>query len=352
MIICLYSQELKKGRKTMNVHSYWVLLLLLISTLDAKSGITFSASGGRLGDNLVAYLHAKYIAYTYNLEFLLVPHAYFNELELYTNERNFSEASHHYSVHKSVSPHQPVIIDPNSNILYVIPYFPDWEYGQNGNQFMLSFDWNDAGFLKEIRRQIKPKVMLDLPKLDNSKINIAVHMRRGGGVDQPLISRLYRQPADISYPLKFPPIRYYIEQLNKICASCTNIPVYVYIFTDEQDPTSLMNELKSHIKYDDIIFECRARGNAHDLNFIYDMFAMTKFDILIRPDSNFSVVVDKLHDFLCVIHPYDFRWDHQKLFITQQKLRINSAHNKYSRLVNVDILKSSFAVVEEVFLNI
>ncbi|GMU19297.1 MAG: hypothetical protein AMXMBFR12_04890 [Candidatus Babeliales bacterium] len=335
----------------MKINTHWILLLLLLGRLNAKSAVTFSTSGGRLGDNLVAYLHAKYIAYKYDLEFLLIPHAHFNEFELYTNELKFSEWSYSYSIHKTINPHQPVIIDSHANILYIIPYFPDWEYGKNGNQYMLFVDWNNPEFLKEIRRQIKPKAPLDLPKLDDSKINIAIHIRRGGGFDEPLISRLCRQPADMSFPLKFPPMRYYIEQLRKICNSCKNTTLYVYIFTDDKNPISLMNELKSHIKHDNITFKCRVRGNAHNKNLMYDMFAMTKFDILIRPDSNFSIVVDKLHDFLCVIHPYDFRWENQKLYITKQKLRINSAHIKYLWLENLGDLKSSFAVVEEVFLN-
>ena len=45
---------------------------------DKKIGITYALSGGRLGDNLIAYLHARWVAITYDLPFVFKEFPYAN----------------------------------------------------------------------------------------------------------------------------------------------------------------------------------------------------------------------------------------------------------------------------------
>ena len=107
------------------------------------------------------------------------------------------------------------------------------------------------------------------------------------------------------------------------------MPLYVHIFTSDTDPVALMNEIKNQIIHSSITFGCRTEGNHFHKNVLEDLFAMTAFDVLIRPDSNFSIVADKLNDYLCVISPWECEWNGNMLNITQQKLRLNIAHPKY-----------------------
>ena len=76
----------------------------------------------------------------------------------------------------------------------------------------------------------------------------------------------------------------------------------MYIFTDEQNPESLVRDYQTKINNPNITFDYRkTTTNRHDLNVLEDLFGMTQFDALIRPDSNFSLVASKLsYDQVCI----------------------------------------------------
>jgi hypothetical protein len=125
-------------------------------------------------------------------------------------------------------------------------------------------------------------------------------MRLGGGFDT---SDTLRQA-----PLKLPPMSFYKDQIRHIYDLLKQQPLYVHIFTDDKDPVKLMQECQEFTKDLNIEYGCRTDSNTHDSNVIKDFFEMTKFDCLIRPESNFSIVAAKISDFMIEISPTHFTW--------------------------------------------
>ena len=52
-----------------------------------------------------------------------------------------------------------------------------------------------------------------------------------------------------------------------------------------------------------IIFDCRKENNSPNTNVLEDFFSFFNFDVLIRPDSNFSMIPSLLHDFAMILSP-------------------------------------------------
>ena len=46
-----------------------------------------------------------------------------------------------------------------------------------------------------------------------------------------------------------------------------------------------------------------AEDTESDTNMLEDFFALTQFDCLVRPDSNFSIAAEKISDFKIIIYP-------------------------------------------------
>ena len=64
------------------------------------STITYELSGGRLGDNLVAYIHAKWISYKHDIPLEYKPFEHSNELVLCQQERLFNQKQKYYQIKK------------------------------------------------------------------------------------------------------------------------------------------------------------------------------------------------------------------------------------------------------------
>lgn len=331
---------------------YFLLWLLIPLSCSGKSYVSYSGSGGRLGDCLVAFLHAAQVSYWHNLELVYNHFNYFDQLALSRIYRPLNEIHKLRPKIKTFAPHESLNISKEDNVLYIIPYFPAGDYDRiHCNCFKFDCDWNNKEFLNIIRSAIKPHIAFPAPTLEENKINVAVHIRRGGGADAPLYNRVPPPGAyaDTGYPMKFPPVKYYSDQLKKIIQLCAPASIHVHLFTDDTDPGSLIARIKAELTYDAIDFTCRTHGNYHNRNVLEDLFTMPHFDILLRGDSNYAVVAEKLADYLLVISPVDYKWQDEILIITKQKIRLNSAHKKYQRLAIDQLwLSSNFALIERV----
>ncbi|HEV7737800.1 MAG TPA: hypothetical protein VGO47_10580, partial [Chlamydiales bacterium] len=69
---------LKDPRKNGVYEMGWVYFCIITFSLflhslcanpDSTQAITYEFSGGRFGDNLLAYFHAKWVSYKYNIPF-------------------------------------------------------------------------------------------------------------------------------------------------------------------------------------------------------------------------------------------------------------------------------------------
>lgn len=83
-------------------------------------------------------------------------------------------------------------------------------------------------------------------------------------------------------------------------------PLYVFLFTDDCNPQRLVDKYKKLVGNSNIEFACRTERTDYFYNVLEDFFSMMYFDILIRPDSNFSIMAEKLGFHSVIISPGDF----------------------------------------------
>ncbi len=269
--------------------------------------LTYECSGGRFGDNLIAYLHAKWLSFQNEIPMLYKPFPYSSELILDEAESKYDPKKGLEEVKFRKDEH----LDPKSSKcskIYTVRYFPEsaWEKNHgtrhNGKPWVdcFSVDWKNLQFRKEAQKLIHPKKSLSLVVPPEDFINIAIHFREGGGFD--------RNIGDLNLPLKFPSLDFYIEGLLKIANLFKDYPIYCFLFTDAQHPEEYLKKIKDSLPQDtNIILDCRTSDNSHNKNVLEDFFSLFQFDALIYPQSNFSMVPALIHDYTvtCTIG-YDF----------------------------------------------
>lgn len=299
--------------------------------------------GGRFGDKLLMYIKAKWIAEKYNLQFFYKPFIYSDLLALHdcdmqwddSIKKNFTEHRDPYSNvehSKTVSVDCENFVDLNKPVLHTIHYYfqlTDWGMQQALYDTQEVGDWkglyDDELFRKKLRNLIKPTAPIHYIEIPDNRTSIAVHVRKGGGYDNGLLSlqtqddqgstslpcvcaNESREYMDVGYRLKFPPDQYYIDQIRKLSEELHDDPLYVHIFTDDQNPLALTAKYEKFVSKKNIIFGCRSKDNKHDRYVIDDLFNMIRFDYLIRSGSNFPQVAQLIGNFKKVIYPRAASW--------------------------------------------
>lgn len=323
----------------MKLFKIFIILSILGSELSAKSFVTYGSVGGRLGDFLIAYMHAAWVSYKYNLEILYNPFEYSDQLEIHRKDALYTK-NHKKMRHISLKPgmYLDQFINPKlNNVIYVIPYFPESKeehlpvncpfsnHTRNLNQYpFFDVDWNDLAFKKMLQEKIKPINSLSLIHPPKDRVSIAVHIRKNSnGFDLPLINELEDESlynpnqkyVDILLPLKHPPESYYIEQIKYLAEIYRDNKLYLFIFTDDVDPEKITNRIKSQIIHDDIVFDYRKNINNHFSNVLEDLFSILNFDCFIRPDSNMTIAAGKIGNFKMLISPAHHTWVGKKMII-------------------------------------
>jgi hypothetical protein len=125
----LYSSLRKNG-----ILSLFLLMILSMSLFGEKhkrpTSITYTRSGGRLGDNLIAYMHAKWLAYVHDLPFLYVPFEYSDQLPLHeVEERYYKGIESEFDAVIQVKNENTIDLSDTRSILYRVDYFTEsrWE---------------------------------------------------------------------------------------------------------------------------------------------------------------------------------------------------------------------------------
>jgi len=277
---------------------FLLFFLLHKTTLSGQSIITFEHSGGRFGDNLISYLHAKWLSHT-------------TKIPLQCNYRNFQYASHlnlfqkeldfHHSIHpEKVTLLTPLnlILNPNESVCYSVPYFSEFEselpVGYSERLFFV--DWKDPLFRKTALQMISPIVPLKLTLPPKNFVSVALHVRQGGNHDLNYVQFIF--------PLKLPPLHFYVDALKETALLLNNCPIYCQLFTDSVDPEKIIEVIKSQLPTNlKIVFNYRKEENHDAVNVLDDFFSLFHYDILIRPDSNYSKIPELLHDYMVVVSP-------------------------------------------------
>ncbi len=305
----------------MKMHSSIVLILICIAGIEQGyaqantqnnvvrgCAVVPELSGGRLGDNLVACSHALYFALKNHCSMYIPSFKYLDQLVLGDLPIYTPMTPKYFKKRETVLGKNVSITEPHQNTLFILPYFPEApiELTQQRLTFF-SVDWDDAEFRQELVRLIAPKSPLTLVNIPSNKISVAVHVRKGGSHSNE--TELSKDPVKLSQGnliYKIPLDEYYINQINTIASLYPDIPLYVFLFTDDQNPEALMKHYKERIHNERIEFDCRKGQHDYFYNVLEDLFSMMHFDILIRSESNFSIMAEKLGEHSIIISPGNF----------------------------------------------
>ncbi|HSW85935.1 MAG TPA: hypothetical protein VLG49_00385 [Rhabdochlamydiaceae bacterium] len=272
---------------------------------NPSCAVTYEFSGGRLGDNIITYMHAKWISFQYGMPLLYKPFKYSDHFILDQEEPRYNpnDASRYRRVVRLGR--GATVTNNNDATLYIVPYFPESDSERrffkdgDGNQFPHFFvDWKNPDFRQVILHVLQPKQTVALCEVPKDKITVAVHVRKGGGYDTD--DYMFIQP------LKIPPESFYLEQLQNLCNMFPEQNMHIHLFTDDRNPEAIANRFKTFLNQDRIVFSYRNSGNFHDSNVLEDLFSMLQFDCLIRPESSFSIIPSLLKDYDLLIHPDNF----------------------------------------------
>lgn len=293
---------------------------------QATSAVTYdTTTASRLGDQILLYTRAKAFAHKYKLPLLYQPFTYSDQLVMHTQEKQFqqSDLAQFSRVANANTTKEKVTQD--SNTLYLVTwcgnnfqawYGTDWGKVKSGNKQLH----------QEIVQMIQPLTPTQEVFRPADQTSVAVHVRRGGGYDPttfgdeirthlPYHSWFRAYFADKTFPLKFPPIQFYIDQLRSLSKMLGDKPLYAHIFTDHQNPQAIIDVFHKALGDLPITFGARLAGNAHNTNVLDDFFAMTQFDCLIRAQSYLSIAAQMVSKHRIVISPTHHHWENDALII-------------------------------------
>ena len=295
----------------------WLIFLCFTHLLlaDSTDVITYE-KGSRFGDNLVSYLHAKWISYKYQIPLRYKPFKYSSRLVLHAQEIRLSKDPLRAKRMAAIFQPKEILSQSADPRLYICPYFPEdlWE-AAHGGYSRFQVDWKDKKFRKLVRKMIAPQWKLRLTLPPRNRVNIAIHVREGGGYDP--------ESVRLDLPLKLPPMDFYLEGLSKIAALFPNQKILCHLFTDAADPGKIAELLKGAFpKGSNVKFTYREK-NSHKENVLEDFFSFFNFDILIRPQSHFSMVPSLIHDYAIVYYPVRASVENGRVVIDQTNMEVN-----------------------------
>jgi hypothetical protein len=260
--------------------------------------VTYNFSHGRFGDRLLSYMHAKWISYKYGLTLLYKPFIYSENLMMDSLEQHLSK-SQRFSRIIEVSSEDVFKNGIDHNALYVVPYFPESLYELNHfASAYFAVDWSNQKFVKVLNETVRLKMSLLKRVLPTGVITVAMHVRRGGSFEP--FSVITKE-----WSIKAPQEEFYKETLKHLYTTLGEKPLYVFIFTDDQQPEIIAERFTKAFQGKRIEFDYRREKNDYNINVLDDFFALTQFDCLIRSDSNFSFCASKLKTYTVEITPGD-----------------------------------------------
>jgi hypothetical protein len=292
---------------------FWTVL----GQCSGESSITYTFSGGRFGDNLLAYLHAKWVSYRYDIPLLYKSFPYSDQLVLDDLEARFINKNKFRKVIELGGKLKEPRRKNKSSVLYVLPYFPETLYERGDGYAYIAVDWKDPGFRTILKNLVRSKNPIPQRELPTDRVTVAAHLRRGGtnSPDDPNMGN--------RDPLKAPSDQFFIDQIRYI-SDFFQKPLYVFLFTDDSNPEAFAKQYAQALSDLDIAFDYRKEGNHHNANVLEDFFAMAQFDCLIRGESNYSITCAKIADFQLEIYPQHFFWHNQYPVYDQIKVEVRN----------------------------
>jgi hypothetical protein len=319
--------DIKMGTIVM-MHSSIKIFFVFFITLSVAAAplITNNIGGGRLGDQLLVYVKAKWFAHYYKGDFLLTPFDGFEHFDFFLHEQPMEFGAKKRIMLDDESPLlQNATYDDFVYLAHLHTKSSLWEHWYDHTTWHQCID--DQKFRSQIRELFKPTYAVTLISLPTDRISVALHVRKGGGFDKPTLSppiviplsddERYMQYADQAAPLKFAPDSFYIAALRTLSEIFDNAPLYVYLFTDDQNPSAIVDAYTKILAMPHIKFDFRATENGPDEHVVDDMINMSRFDCLIRSESSFSKIADIIGNHQLILFPHAHRWHQGVLHITE-----------------------------------
>lgn len=270
--------------------------------------VTYRLSGGRMGDNLMAYMHAKWVSHHCDLPLIYFRFPFSDQFVFDDVEIKASFLGDLDYAFRVLKPGENLVkmvrqTDLPKKVLFIIPYFPESpseiSASLSSQQPFPYFrtNWEDPIFRKKLKELIAPKKAIKSFPLPKDKITVAVHIRRGGSFGSDTDS------IKTQYPLKFPSDEFFLEQLRRLYELLERQSLYVYLFTDDENPAIIKAKYQEHLLDLDMEIHCREKGNRWNTNVLEDFFALTQFDCAIHGESNFAICAGILADYKVEIFP-------------------------------------------------
>ncbi len=320
----------------MGATNSFILLIFFHTYINARRAITYKLNGGRLGDTIMNCAKCKFYSYIYNIPFFYRHFKYADQLQLSIFENKLPTTKYKKRVHVSSSK-DITLHKKEPDILFESHYYSKTEN-------LYDFCRSHTSFKATLKKMFSPKNPQE-KKLDRNYITVALHIRKGGGFDLPLYStQSYNLPkrkkyADRVWPDKFPPEQYFINLLILLSYLTDNQPIYAYLFTDDPNPSRLLEHFNKVIPPNlNIIIDCRRNHNNFNTNVVEDLYYMSLFDVLIRSESNFAKSAQLIGEHKVVFRPAHFYWQGNALVIDKVQLLVP---------INKRIQRLTFSYYEE-----
>lgn len=284
---------MKKNSTKIFLMIVYISILYLPATIksqESRSIITFECNGGRLGDDLLSFCKAYWLAFQYDMQLFVPPFHYSHEFFVHEQFPLYTpNLQKQYEVIILKNPADQ-IIDLQKKKLYIT----EWKT-------KVTINWQDEAFVRQLKKIFTPKKEILYFELPENQKTVALHIRTGGVFD-------FDQKVKHKFPIKFPPIHFYINQLKRLLRMYPDEKFYVHIFTDDEYPKRLVSMIQRAVKSDRITYNCRKKNNHHNLNVLEDLFNMMKFEMLIRPISGLSAFAQRLGQATMIITPKNFSY--------------------------------------------
>lgn len=321
--------------------------------------------GGLFGDKLFLYAKAKWFSYQYKIPFIYKPYKYFDELVLHAFEKlRIDSFNENYFKKKITIPYQEHELNfPQVGTLYYVwlkSYDSEWSKYNDKikkeeiiiknidtknitkidkidlvktpsciqqkyciipeefyfNHFFHATRDNSLFFL-DLKKLITPSRILNFVPLPKNKITVGVHVRKGGKFE----FFCKRHPKEIS--TRILKNNYYIEMLRFLSEILHDKPMYIFLFTNHQEPLLLIEKFEKNLMKKNMEFVCRDVGS-NTSNVLEDLFSMSKCDCLIRPNSSFSQMAQLIGNHKVIIYPREAVWETGKLSVNKIGLISNA----------------------------
>lgn len=300
-----------------------LLFYCAVQLHSTQEFVTYTFSGGRFGDNLLAYLHAKWFSFEHQMPLLYQPFRYSTSLRLHDEELHYASYSFSFRYRTPVW-RWPLNFSSLPTVVYVSPYFPhdpreDCSI-EDVNKLTawpsFPIDWDNREFRAIAREMISPKASLKLTIPPAGYISVAIHIREGGDHDNDHTRQ--------NIVMKLPPVDFYIQGLRAVLELFPGKTLYCYLFTDARSPATLAEKIQSaFLDEAALIIDYRRSTNGPERNVLEDFFSLFEFDVLIHPLSNYSLIPALIHDYAATFCPVSFSRD--PIRVVETKLKVNEA---------------------------